>query len=401
MEKGYRAYLDNAATEEVEEYAYERALEYMREHWYNASTYYGVKEREEIEEVREYLVRCVVGDELAGEYGAIFTSGGSESNEIAGKLAFKAAKDLMSGESGIFFSEWKAFPRMDVVEHDSVLRGFGGEDEPEFIGLLTDAYGRVEIEKEEVRNEVRDSLVSVMHVNNETGAVNDIERIGGLNGIGIFHSDGVQGFGKVPLRFKEGIDLYSIAGHKIGAVKGIGALIYSKSLFECCRNELISQEGGYRGGTENLLGIVNLGEVLRGMTERNDPRTFYAMTEGARQTRQVLKDMLIGRLNAHEIEYELLSPEGGSPYIVTISLVGESGTLIQRMLYEKYNVIVGTGSACHAGRDSRVLEALGYGKKVRSGALRFSFSRRTTAQEVVYAIDCLKAVLNELHAHRK
>lgn len=237
------------------------------------------------------------------------------------------------------------------------------------------------------------SFVSVVHVNNETGAVNDIAEIADMvkrkNPRTIFHSDGVQAFGKIPVRLTN-VDLYSASAHKIGGVKGCGALVKRKTLTLAPYLYGGGQENGLRSGTENVFGIMAFcyaaerrfasqdvdGERLRGLRER-----LWSMLDPS--------------------YFKRLSPEDGTPYILTVTAEGLRGEILQRLL-EARGVIVGTGSACSSKHPfSRVMQACGYGEKQLYGVLRLSFSPETTENEVVEAACALNESAKELSKRTK
>ena len=230
------------------------------------------------------------------------------------------------------------------------------------------------------------SLVSVIHVNNETGAINDINAIAAKvkakNAHTLFHSDGVQAFGKIPFRLGANVDMYSLSAHKIGALKGTGALIKKKKLQI---NPYIwggGQEGGLRSGTENVFGIKML-EFASGKAYKDIRRR----AENISAIRERLWSLLDKNL------FSRISPENGSPYILCVAAAGVRGETILHMC-EDEGLIIGTGSACSsnaAKKHSRVMQACGVGTELIDGVLRLSFCASTTVGEAERAA----AILNE------
>jgi cysteine desulfurase len=240
------------------------------------------------------------------------------------------------------------------------------------------------------------SFVSVMHVNNEIGAINDINAIAKLvkqkNPRVIFHSDGVQAYGKIPFRLAKEVDLYSISAHKIAGLKGVGALIKRKSLV--LQPFMIGggQESGKRSGTENLFGIQHF--VYAAQEKFATLREDFARLTGYREKLWNLLDKAV---------YTRLSSEEGTPYILLISAVGLRGEILQHMADDK-GLMVGTGSACSSNsklRYSKVVLACGYDEKTADGVLRLSFSSQTTGEEIERAAEILNAVGQELKKRMK
>ena len=235
------------------------------------------------------------------------------------------------------------------------------------------------------------SLVSVIHVNNETGAVNDINglayKIKKINPHTIFHSDGVQAYGKIPFMLSQDVDLYSLSAHKIGALQGCGALIKRKNLVI---NPYIyggGQENGLRSGTENVFGIKMLeyaaDKVYSGIN---------AAYSRAEQINSAIWDNLDKNL------FKRVSPQKGSPYILTVSATGVRGETAMHAVNDK-GLLTGTGSACSsnaAKRRSRVISACGLNDEVADGILRLSFCADNTLEEGLAAAKILNETVAEL-----
>ena len=212
-------YLDNAATTKPSIKAVERAQIFITEKYYNPSALYkeGFALQSELKKARSVLLNKVA-DESAFE--VVFTSCGTESDNQA-IFSFARRGNAVTTEG----------------EHSAVLAAFHelktrGVAEPRFAPLLSD--GRVDVEKLLSLVDDKTSFVSVMHVNNEIGAINDVNAIAKAvkqkNPRVIFHVDGIQAYGKIPFRLAKEIDLYSVSAHKIGGLKGVGALFKRKSL---------------------------------------------------------------------------------------------------------------------------------------------------------------------------
>ena len=240
------------------------------------------------------------------------------------------------------------------------------------------------------------SFVSVMHVNNEIGAINDINAIAKLvkakNPRVIFHVDGVQAYGKIPFRLSKEVDLYSISAHKIGGLKGVGGLIKKKSLVLPAYLIGGGQESGRRSGTENTFGIMQFAyaaqEQFAVLKETNAKLHSY---------RELLWDLLDKQV------YQRLSANEGTPYILTVSAKGLRGAVLQQMADDK-GLLIGTGSACSSNsklRFSKIALACGYDQKTADGVLRMSFCRDTTEEEIRQAAMILNEIGQDLQKRMK
>jgi cysteine desulfurase len=251
--------------------------------------------------------------------------------------------------------------------------------------------GRVNVEKLLELVDEKTSFVSVMHVNNEIGAINDInaiaKRVKQKNPRVIFHADGVQAYGKLPFKLAKEVDLYSISAHKIGGLKGVGALIKRKSLVLPAYIIGGGQELGRRSGTENVFGIMHF--VYAAEEKFAQMKADYARLSEYRE-------MLWNALDRGV--YIRLSSKEGTPYILSVAAPGLRGEILLHMANDK-GLIIGTGSACSSNaknRYSKVILACGYDEKTADGVLRLSFSPQTTEEEVVKAAEILNEIGREL-----
>ena len=373
-------YLDNAATTKVCDEAAQAALAAMTENYGNpSSTHTKGREANRLLEKARKQVSAALGC-TPGEL--IFTSCGSESDNwaiINGAEAMKRkGKHIISS----------------AVEHDAVRRSL---DELESRGfevtrLAPDKKGGVSLDS--VVSALRDDtiLVSLMLVNNETGAVTDISSIARAVKkacpAALVHTDAVQGFMKVPFSAKSlSADMVSISGHKIHAPKGIGAL-YIKNGVKL-KPFIVggSQETGRRAGTEAMPQIAAFGaacEIAQAGMAENIARM------------QSLRERAVQRLSREIPELVLIG--GGAPHILSISLPGWRSEVLMNYLEAK-EIYVSRSSACKKGGRSHVLEAMGLSSRVIDGAIRIGLSRFTTEED----IDALCAALKETHdtlAHR-
>ncbi len=361
-------YLDNAATTRPNERAVLLAENFVKENWCNPSALYagGEAAKREIKLAREELLRRIA-DPFT--FGLVFTSCGTEADNQA-----------------VFYGARRGNAVTTLSEHAAVLSAFqtlkNGGVEPRYALLRAD--GRVDEDDLLSLVDEKTSFVSVVHVASETGAVNDVVRLARLvkekNPRCIFHSDGVQAFGKIPVRLSGDVDFYSVSAHKIGGVKGTGALVYKKSHKNFAYLHGGGQENGERSGTENVFGIVD----FRYAAEDK----FKSLEEDA--NRAVLLREKMWNLLDRGI-FKRISPENGTPYILTVAAQGLRGAVLQQILSGR-GIFVGTGSACSSKKPfSRAIEACGYGEDVLYGVLRMSFSPDSTEEE----IERCAAVLNE------
>jgi len=366
-------YLDNAATTQPSLPAINSAGQFVTENYFNPSALYqgGLNCAKEIKIAKENMLKCLG----ALNFDLVFTSCGSESDNMA---------VFCTNKRGIYVTT--------EGEHSAIYKSFlelkNRNVKTEFIALNVD--GSVNTEKlfDFVKNNPV-SFVSIVHVNNETGAINDINYIAktikSIKKDVIFHSDGVQAFGKIPYKISNDIDLYSISAHKINALKGVGALIKKKNLHI---NPLIfggGQENGLRSGTENVFGI----KVFEYATLEKY-KTLNKDFERAKD----LKKLIIDNLNKEN--FYVISSENASPYVISVSAKGLRGEVIMHSLENK-GIIVGNGSACSSkNRFSRVLTACGYKNDILDGVLRISLSSLTTKEEILFAIEEINKTVIDL-----
>lgn len=355
-------YFDNAATTKPSEHAVKKAEKYLYEEFYNPSALYhgGLSASKSVKEAKETVLKNL--GISSSEYEVVFTSCGTESDNQAVFCAVKR---------GVFVT--------DLGEHSAINKSFEElvrqKKEVAFVSLNSDGSVNFSELKKTVK-EKKANFVSIMHVNNETGAINDISRIADeLKKIDpniVFHSDGVQAYGKIPFSFSKNLDMYSVSAHKIGGLKGVGALVKKRKLN---LSPLIfggGQENGIRSGTENVFGI----NVFRFAGEERylDLKSNYDKVKK-------LNEYI--RQNLDKEIFRVISGDNASPYVLCVSAVGCKGEVLMHALEEK-GIIVGNGSACSSrNRYSRVLKACGYDEKILDGVLRISFSPDNTMEEAI------------------
>ena len=303
----------------------------------------------------------------------VFTSGGSEANNHALKGVAFALRD--KGDHII----------TSAVEHPAVLNPCAFLEKLGFRTTLlpVDRYGRVDPDDVKRAITPRTILVSIMHANNEVGTIQPIEEIGRITrerGI-LLHTDAAQSVGKIPTSVDDlGVDLLSIAGHKLYAPKGIGALYIRRGTPIEPLIHGAGHESGRRAGTEGAMMAAALGAACILAGDLEPMQDIRALRDDYwRQLSSALGDQVV--LNGH--------PEHRLPNTLNVSFVGRIGAEVLAALD---GVAASTGSACHSGRVelSPVLRALGIAPEVGMGAVRFSLGRGTTKAEIDAAVAMIR-----------
>lgn len=367
-------YLDNAATTRPDGQCLDKAKQFIYENYYNPSALYaeGYNLHLTLKRAKQDILHCIAND----NFDITVTSCGTEADNHAVFCAGRRGNVVTTlGEHSAVFSAVSELKQRAIEVRFAPLNCDGSVDVEELLKLVDE----------------KTSLVSVIHVNNETGAVNDINAIAAMvkrkNKNTVFHSDGVQAFGKIPFKLGADVDLYSVSAHKIGGMKGTGALIRRKTLSLKPYIYGGGQENGMRSGTENVFGIM--------MFSCAACKRYEHLNENFNHVRQ-LWQTLWGELDKEL--FTKISPDGGSPYILTVAAAGVRGETILHEA-DDAGLIIGTGSACSSNekkRYSRVILACGVNEHTADGILRLSFSPDNTIEEVVRAA----AILNKLVKNR-
>ena len=365
-------YLDNSATTKVCRQAVDKMVEIMTEKYGNPSSLHskGHEAEKELEETRQ-----IIADFLSVEKEEIyFTSGGTEGNNTA---VFGAVGALKRRGKRIITSS---------AEHSSVIESVQKleKDGYEVIYLLPDESGKISLES--ISNAVtKDTvLVSIMAVNNETGSINPVEKIKKIiekaNSPALLHADAVQAFGKIPLKPKKwGIDILTASSHKIHGPKGAGILYLRKGARIMPLHYGGEQEKKLRPGTEPLPNICGMGEAVRNLPDISEEMIFMRELNG--YCRKKLSEIENVHIN---------SDEDCLPYIINFSVNGiKSETMLHYMAQN--NIYISSGSACAKGKKSHVLKALGLSDDLADSALRVSFSRYNTKDDID---ELVRAVIN-------
>jgi len=368
-------YLDYNATTPIDPAVAEAMLPFVREHFGNPSSGHAIGRtaRSAVEQARASLA-ALIG---ATPEEIVFTSGGTE----ASNMAIKGVARLREGRGKHMVTT--------VVEHPATLNpmrwleGFGYSRSE--VGV--DGTGLVD--PEDIRKAIRPEtiLISVMHAQNEVGTIEPIAEIGRIAREGgiLFHVDAAQSVGKIPVNVEEmNADFLSIAGHKLYAPKGIGALYIRKGLEVEPLIHGGAQESGRHAGTENVVMIVGLGKAAELAAD-------YLQQPG---NHDALRDLFWQKLTAAFGDRVMLNghPTRRLPSTLNVSFPGRVGGEILSRLE---GVCASTGAACHAGdaKPSAVLTAMGLDRERAVGTIRFSVGRPTTGGEIDSVVDMLKAVL--------
>lgn len=369
-------YFDNSATTMPYDEVIQEVSNGMKEYFGNPSSLHkiGMNCEKRLNEAREYFASTIKSnrDEI------YFTSGGSEGNNLTLKGLLKPGHHFIT----------TTFEHHSIINTCKELEANGVK----ITYLDVDSEGRISLEdlEEAIRKET--TLISIMYVNNEMGAIQDLEAIGNLikerSSRAKFHVDAVQGYGKLPIDVnKAKIDFLTVAGHKIHGPKGTGFVYIKKGIV---LNSLISgggQEKGLRAGTENLPAIIGFEKAAKITFENIDERYKY-ISELKEYFIEKLKDIKDVRINSGMNNF--------SPYILNVSFLGVRAEVLLHLL-EDSGIYVATGSACtsksSAAHGSYVIKALGLNNKEIESAIRFSFSYQNTKEEIDYTIDVLKKSL--------
>lgn len=355
-------YFDNAATTPVLPEIAKRIEMALRDNWGNPSSLHRKGfEAEKVMRKAEQTIAQALGVEAKT---LIFTSGATEANN-----AF--LKGAVQGKKGNIV--------ISSVEHASVLKTAKGlvREDLELRWIPCDGYGRVFVEEAAGLVDDQTLLVSCMQVNNELGTLEPVEELAQAvkkkNPKTLFHTDGTQGFCKIPLDLKKApIDAYSTSAHKIHGPKGIGFLYLRPGL---CLPPLIEgggQQEGRRAGTENVPYLVGFAAACQYMEnfQKAYPGKIQALYDEA-----VKHAMAMDRVH-------LLSPrEGASPYILSLGIEGIRAEVLLHFL-EKEEMYLSTGSACSLGKPSAVIEACKIPPAYRDGVVRLSFQTENSVEEV-------------------
>ena len=381
------AYFDNSATTRVLDSVMDIVTRTMTVDYANPAAKHirGMEAENYIRDARSIIAKTL----KVADKEILFTSGGSESNNMA--LIGTAMANKRAGMHIISTN----------VEHASIYNtlGFLQEQGFEITYLPVDHNGHIDLDQ--LREAVRPDtiLVSVMYVNNEVGSVEPVAEISRVikakNPSTIFHVDAIQAYGKYVIRpKKEGIDLLSVSGHKIHGPKGVGFLYIDEKVKI---RPLIyggGQQKGMRSGTENVPGVAGLGVAAAEMY-RNYQEKLDHLYE--------LKEHMMKRVA--EIDGVVINSQPGresAPQIVSVSFEGVRSEVLLHALEDR-GIYVSSGSACSSNHPgvSGTLKGIGVKQELLDSTLRFSFGMFNKKEEIDYAIEVLKELLPVLRRYRR
>ena len=381
------AYFDNSATTRVLDSVMDIVTKTMTVDYANPAAKHikGMEAENYIRDARSIIAKTL----KVADKEILFTSGGSESNNMA--LSGTAMANKRAGMHIISTN----------VEHASIYNtlGFLQEQGFEITYLPVDHNGHIDLDQ--LREAVRPDtiLVSVMYVNNEVGSVEPVAEISKVikekNPSTIFHVDAIQAYGKYEIRpKKEGIDLLSVSGHKIHGPKGVGFLYIDEKVKI---KPLIyggGQQKGMRSGTENVPGVAGLGVAAAEMYRNHQEKMDYLYD---------LKDYMMKRVA--EIDGVVINSQPGresAPQIVSVSFEGVRSEVLLHALEDR-GIYVSSGSACSSNHPgvSGTLKGIGVKQELLDSTLRFSFGMFNKKEEIDYAIEVLKELLPVLRRYRR
>lgn len=376
-------YFDNAATTKVKKEVMDKMFPYFIESYGNPSSLYtlGRTAKMGIEEARREVADLINCDKNE----IYFTSGGTESDNTALKGIMYLNKN--KGKHVI----------TTKIEHHAILNTCKRLEENGYKVTYLNVGKDGIIQLEELVNAITEDtvLISVMFANNEIGSIQPIQKIGEIakeKGI-IFHTDAVQACGNVKIDVKKmNIDMLSLSGHKIGAPKGIGALYVNKNIEFKNLIDGGHQERDKRAGTENVPGMIGLGEACK-IAKNNMENHINQL--------KVLRNIFVSEIQKQIPDIKINgSIEQRLPGNSNISFKGVSGSELLMKLDER-GICASAGSACSSGSNmpSHVLTAIGLTSEYAEGTLRVTFGDENTKEDVEYLVTSLADVIKEIRAN--
>lgn len=368
-------YFDNSSTTKVSKKSIDKMLEIMENTYYNADSLYynGFKAKKEVELARSTIAKAI----NASSSEIYFTSGGTESNNLA---IFGTAIAKQNRGKKIITSQ---------IEHASVLNCFKELEKIGFEVVYLPVNKNSEISKQNLYDNIdkNTTLISLMKVNNETGAILPVEDIKKIikekNSNAVLHTDAVQAFGKIEIDVKKlNIDIMSLSGHKVFAPVGVGALYIKNGVNIKARNFGGKQEKNLRSGTlaTQLIGAFGAAVSEFDINSRNIVKSLHEYT---------LRKLLTIP------EVVINSPKNAAYGIINFSTgVIKSETMLHFL--EDKGIMVSSGSTCSKGKQSHVLKVMGLDKKLIDSAIRVSLCKNNTKEEIDYFIENLKLGIKNL-----
>ena len=354
-------YLDNAATTSPIPLE-DMYRDYEKDGWYNPSALYkgALDVEKELTKERDLLKKIINADNM------IFTSCGTES---ANTIIFNGWKKE-GGRKFHFITT--------MYEHACVYESFRELEAQGHEVTFLEPGRKGYISEEDLVKEIRDdtALIAIMHVNNETGAINDIAALSRaakkVKKDVLFFSDGVQGYLKVPFDMRDSeVDYYTASAHKIHGLKGTGALFFRNGTPLKAYIHGGGQERNLRSGTENTFGIYAFYKAAKDFSEHFDEYTSHM-----RELRDHLDELL-----RKETDYVRVTPDNCAPHILNVYFKGMRGEVLLHLL-EREGIYIATGSACSSKKgNSRVHGSIGLTREMSECVVRISFSHLNTLAE--------------------
>lgn len=370
-----QVYFDNSSTTAVCKAAADKAYEMMISCYGNPSSLhsFGLEAEREVESARSTIAKSLG----ASDREIFFTSGGTEANNLAVLGAAQSRRRL--GNRVV----------TSAIEHSSVLESCKELERRgvEVVYLNPDENGKVKIEDLESAIDEKTILVSLMAVNNETGAVQPYDKVGRVikrkKAPAVFHCDCVQAYGKLRLNpERAGIDLLSVSAHKLHGPKGVGALYIKRGVRVSPQHFGGEQQGKIRPGTEPVPLIAAFAAAVK--------ETDYSTADEVAKIRDYIKS----QLSQLERVY-VNSPDDALAYILNFSVEGIRSETMLHCLAER-EIYVSSGSACAKGKPSHVLTAMGLSKARADSAIRASFSKYSTLEQAQYFCEAISQATKEL-----
>lgn len=368
-------YLDNSATTRVSNTVAEKVYKMMLENYGNPSSLHskGLQAQHSVEDARNTLANAlgVTSDEI------YFTSGGTEANNLA--VIGTALCKRKTGNKIVT----SAIEHSSIMDSCKYLETLGFE----VVYLPVEKNGAVSVESLENAIDENTILVSLMYVNNETGAIQPVEKIPRIikrkSSPAVFHIDAVQAFGKLPFKnTKLKADMISVTAHKIYGPKGVGALYLKKGVRITPRQFGGEQQSKIRPGTESAPLIVGFGQAVKEID--------YTKNNAVKEINDYLRERL------KELDGVVInSPDNALEYILNFSVVGIRSETMLHFLADR-NIYVSSGSACSKGKPSYVLTAMGLDKGLADSAIRVSFSNSNTRADIDKFVEAVNDGINSL-----
>lgn len=378
-------YLDNCATTRPRDEVTDIMIEALKDNFGNPSSLHrlGLNAEKQMKNSRQIIANYL----RVGPEELIFTSGGTESNNMAIQSIIK--KEEKKGNHIITTN----------IEHPSISNIYKDYEKNGYKVTYLKVNSRGQIDLDELKAAIDDEtiLVSIIHVNNEIGTIQDIKAIRDIirnsKANPFFHLDGIQSFGKIQFSLKElDVDTYSISGHKIHGPKGIGCLYINN------KNKLDpvvfggNQERGLRSGTENIPGIIGFGEAVRLMAK-----------DWEKENKRIkeLQTYFISKLNENIDDIKINSEvnESFSPYVISVSFQDVRGEVLLHYL-EQNEIYVSTGSACSSKdtQKSHVLQAIGLNNDEITGTIRLCLSYEIDKKDIDFAVEAIKDAVEDIRS---